>query len=128
MTTLNSILFLAIPLGIFAAVFSGIARWRGIGLSAFWATPLGAVTPWLIATAVALVASFFVRGERSQAAGMSVLMPMLATMAVFIVACVVSLFLSPAWLNVPRFKWAFIVSAIPAFVCVAYLVYVMFFD
>jgi hypothetical protein len=121
MDFLKLLLVYAIPIGVFAAVFSALARWRGMALSVFWATPIGAVLPWLAVTVLALVASMFVKVERQQAAGMSVLLPMLVTMGLAVLACIISLLLSPTAQGLgiakTRLIWAFGLSAVPALLC-----------
>jgi Na+/phosphate symporter len=126
MTAINSLIFLSIPFALFAGVFSALARWRGLALQTYWATPLGALAPWIIATVLAFIASMLVKESVKQAAVMTVLFPMFGAMACFGVACIVALFMGADGVPRTRFVSAATWSGVLAASVLAYLLYVMF--
>lgn len=104
-----------------------IAHWQRLSLWSYWVVPLGAILPWLLATALLLFSLTFVQdAARKQAAIMAGLFPILDSIGCFLLGTVISLLMDPEVTARTRFIGAFTISGGAAVVFLFPLLYVIF--
>jgi len=128
MMKLSSIFLLLVPLVAYGLFFSMVAGSRKIPLWNFWAGTLASLLPWVVVITVLLIAVQFLPAKLQQAGGMSVLFPMFCLIGTGFVSPIVSLFVRGELTVAARVKWFTIVSSIPAFLVLAFLIFVFIND
>jgi MFS family permease len=128
MVTPGPLLSFVVLIAAYLGACSLFASIRHVPLWNFWGGILGAVGPWVVATLVVLVASTFVPKALQQAAGMAVLFPMIATVGVALISPLVSAFLRKDAVWTWKLKWFAVVSAVPAILMTAALLYTFIRD
>lgn len=128
MASVKTILLFLGLLGGYALGVGVLASLREVPLWTFWSGVLGALAPWVLGTAIVLVASMMVPQRLQQAAGMSVLVPMLGTLAVAFLSPIASLLMRTSAGPEYRLKVFAIVASVPAAIVVAGLLVVFVND
>lgn len=126
MMSIIHILIIVLPVVFIGLAVTFIAKMCGLSPLIYWSIPVGAAIPWVISTLIVVVAASFVEGPGGQAAAMIGLFPIFAIFGFIFIGIIISFFIGPhipAW---PRFIWSMGVSAIPALLLTAYLLYVIF--
>lgn len=128
MASITQIFLLCVPVLLFIGFFTLSGSWRGLAPLVFWSLPLGAAAPWFFATLTVLCFSMFASDKKAQAAGMSVLFPMLGMLCILMLSPFLSLFIALEASAYSRFLWATVISGVPALLLTGYLLYLMMFE